>query len=422
MSLACLLITLFAALALGIPIAYSLLAAGLLTIFLFNPGISYGMIAQYLTTANDSFPILAVPFFILAGLIMGKGGISRRLFNVANSFVGHIPGGVGVAAVLTAMFFSAISGSGPATVAAIGGIMIPEMIKLGYSKQFSAALIASAGTIGVVIPPSIPLVIFGVVTGTSIGDLFLAAIVPGILMGVVLIGWAIYYAKKNNVGRTEKSTLRERLHQVNGAKAGLFLPIIILGGIYGGIFTPTEAAVIAVVYAVLVSMVIYKELDFRGIMETFNSAALTSSGLMIIVAAAAVFSLFLTIEEAPQAIVNALSHLSDSPLVIIIIVNLILVLLGTFMETIAAITIISPILVPVLSLAGMDPIQIGVIVVLVLSIGFITPPLGVNLFIASGVAKIRPQKTVVAIIPGFLLLVLVGLIVSFIPALSVGLL
>ena len=392
MSLACLLITLFAALALGIPIAYSLLAAGLLTIFLFNPGISYGMIAQYLTTANDSFPILAVPFFILAGLIMGKGGISRRLFNVANSFVGHIPGGVGVAAVLTAMFFSAISGSGPATVAAIGGIMIPEMIKLGYSKPFSAALIASAGTIGVVIPPSIPLVIFGVVTGTSIGDLFLAAIVPGILMGVVLIGWAIYYAKKNNVGRTEKSTWRERLHQVNGAKAGLFLPVIILGGIYGGIFTPTEAAVIAVVYAVLVSMVIYKELDFRGIMETFNSAALTSSGLMIIVAAAAVFSLFLTIEEAPQSTVKALSHLSDNPLVIIIIVNLILVLLGTFMETIAAITIISPILVPVLSLAGMDPIQIGVIVVLVLSIGFITPPLGVNLFIASGVARIRPQK------------------------------
>lgn len=188
------------ALLIGVPIAYSLLLSVVVAVLVTAPGITLGMISQTLTTANDSFPIMAVPFFILAGLIMGRGGISRRLFALANSLLGHIPGGVGMAAVLTAMFFSAISGSGPATVAAVGGIMIPEMVKVGYSRRFSAALIASAGTIGVVIPPSIPLVIFGVVTGTSIGDLFLAAALPGVLMGLVLMAWAVVHARRNGIG------------------------------------------------------------------------------------------------------------------------------------------------------------------------------------------------------------------------------
>lgn len=420
MTVAILLGVLFPALALGIPIAYSLLLASFIAILISSPGISFGMVAQYLVTANDSFPIMAVPFFILAGLIMGRGGISRRLFEVSNAFVGHIPGGAGIAAVVTAMFFSAISGSGPATVAAIGGIMIPEMVKKGYGKAFAASLIASAGTIGVVIPPSIPLVIFGVVTGTSIGDLFLAAVLPGLLMGLVLIGWAVFYAKKHNVETGEKFSWKERLSVLNTAKGGLLLPIIILGGIYGGVFTPTEAAVVAVVYSVIVSWLFYRELNFKGIMETFNSAALTTSALMLIVAAAAIFGLFLTIEEAPQAIVTWLTGVSNSPVIVITLAVGLLIVMGTFMETIAAVTIISPILVPVLAIAGMDPVQVGVVVVLLLAIGFITPPLGINLFIAAATAKIPVQKAATAILPGFILLLVVGFIVSFVPILSMA--
>lgn len=412
---------LIVALLIGVPIAYSLLLSVIVAVVVTAPGITTGMIAQTLTTANDSFPIMAVPFFILAGLIMGRGGISKRLFGFANSLLGHIPGGVGVAAVLTAMFFSAISGSGPATVAAVGGIMIPEMVKVGYSRRFSAALIAAAGTIGVVIPPSIPLVIFGVVTGTSIGDLFLAAVIPGVLMGLVLMGWAVVHARRNGVRSTTKATGAERLSALNQAKWGLLLPVIILGGIYGGVFTPTEAAVISVVLATVLALLVYREMKPADMLQTTISSTLTTSALMFIVAAAAIFGRLLTVEEAPGALVNALSVFEAYPIVIILLVNLLLILLGTFMETIASVTIVAPILLPVLTLIGMDPVHIGVMVVVVLSFGFITPPLGVNLFVASKVARVSTGEAVVATIPGLLLLIVVGLAVSFIPFLSMAL-
>lgn len=418
MTLSILAAVLVVALLIGLPIAYSLLLSVVVSVLATSPGITWGMLGQTLTTANDSFPIMAVPFFILAGLVMGRGGISKRLFAMANSLLGHIPGGVGVAAVLTAMFFSAISGSGPATVAAVGGIMIPEMVKVGYSRRFSAALIASAGTIGVVIPPSIPLVIFGVVTGTSIGDLFLAAVIPGVLMGLVLMAWAVVYAVRNDVRSGRKATGRERLASLNDAKWGLALPVIILGGIYGGIFTPTEAAVVSVVLAAVLALAVYREMGLSDMLQTTVSAVLTTSALMFIVACAAIFGRLLTIEEAPTAMVSALSVFEERPVVIILLVNLLLLFLGTFMETIASVTIVAPILVPVLTQIGLDPVHIGVVVVVILSFGFITPPLGVNLFVASKVAKVPTGEAVSAIVPGLLLLIAVGLLVSFIPALS----
>ena len=420
MTLLILTAVLIIALLAGLPIAYSLLLSVIVSVLVTAPGITLGMIAQTLTTANDSFPIMAVPFFILAGLIMGRGGISKRLFGLAHSLLGHIPGGVGVAAVLTAMFFSAISGSGPATVAAVGGIMIPEMVKVGYSRRFSAALIAAAGTIGVVIPPSIPLVIFGVVTGTSIGDLFLAAVIPGVLMGSVLAGWAVVHAVRNDVRSASKATGRKRLTALNEAKWGLMLPVIILGGIDGGVFTPTEAAVISVVLATVLALLVYREMKLRDMLDTTISSVLTTSALLFIVAAAAIFGRLLTIEEVPTALVNALSVFEAYPVIIILLVNLLLIFLGTFMETIASVTIIAPILVPVLTLVGMDPVHIGVMVVMVLSFGFITPPLGVNLFVASKVAKIPTGDAVVATTPGLLMLVAVGLLVSFVPFLSMA--
>lgn len=405
-------------LAFGIPIAYAFLLAAAVTILVMDTGITFTFVAQSLTVAVDSFPLMAVPFFILAGLIMGQGGISKRLFALANALVGHLPGGIGVAAVLTAMFFSAISGSGLATVAAVGSIMIPEMVKVGYSKRFSAALIAAAGTIGVVIPPSIPLVLFGVVTGTSIGDLFIAAVIPGILMGLVLMGWVVVHARRNKIVASTRSTGAERLRAFIGSIGGLLLPVIILGGIYGGIFTPTEAAVVAVVYGLVVSLGFYRETTLKEVFGAFGRAAISTSSMMVIVAAAVVFGHFLTIENVPAKIIEFMGGLSSNPIIIILLANLMLLVIGSFLDTIPAILLISPVLMPVLAEVGMDPIQIGVVVVVQLAIGFITPPFGPNVFIASNTAKVSSDQTLVAIVPGLLLLLGVALIVSFIPWLS----
>ncbi|WFP17234.1 TRAP transporter large permease [Citricoccus muralis] len=408
-------------LACGIPVVYAFLLASAVTILFADTGITYTFVAQSLTVAGDSFPLMAIPFFILAGLIMGRGGISRRLFVLANALVGHLPGGIGVAAVLTAMFFSAISGSGLATVAAVGSIMIPEMVKSGYTRKYSAALIAAAGTIGVVLPPSIPLVLFGVVTGTSIGDLFIAAVIPGILMGLVLMGWVIVHAKRHHIRGVERSTWRERAQALWGSIGGLLMPVIILGGIYGGVFTPTEAAVIAVVYGLVVSLGFYRETTLREILNTFGSAAISTSALMVMVTAAVVFGHFLTIEDVPATIVSAMSGISDNPVVIVLLANLLLLLIGTFMDTIPAILLTSPVLMPVLAEAGLDPIHIGIIVVVQISIGFVTPPLGPNVFIASNTAKVSSEQTMVAIMPGIALLLGVALLVSFVPWLSMAL-
>ncbi|MFF0990650.1 TRAP transporter large permease [Kocuria nitroreducens] len=411
-------LVLLVSLAFGIPIVYSFLLAAAITILLADTGISFTFMAQSMTVAVDSFPLMAVPFFILAGFIMGRGGISKRLFALANALVGHLPGGIGVAAVLTAMFFSAISGSALATTAAIGHIMIPEMVRVGYTRRYSAALIAASGAIGVVLPPSIPLVLFGVVTGTSIGDLFIAAVIPGILMGLALMGWVIVHARRNHIQASTRSTGLERLQALRGSIGGLLMPIIILGGIYGGVFTPTEAAVVAVVYGLVVSLLFYRESTVHEILGTFGRSAISTSGLMVIVAAAVVFGHFLTIEGVPETLVSSISGVSDNPTVIILLAVLLLLLIGTFMDTIPAILLTSPVLVPVLAEIGMDPIHIGVVVVVLLAIGFITPPFGPNVFIAADTAKVSSEKVLVSIVPGLLLLIGVALIVSFVPWLS----
>ncbi|BBG00131.1 MULTISPECIES: TRAP transporter large permease [Pseudonocardia] len=422
MDIALLLIVLLAAIVAGIPIAYSLILAALAFAVFFDHGVGLGMLVHNFTIANDSFPILAVPFFILAGMIMGKGGISRRLFNIATAWVGHLRGGFGVAAVLTALFFSAISGSGPGTVAAVGGMMIPQMVQRGYSRTFSGALIAAAGTMGVIIPPSIPLVIYGVTTGTSIGDLFLAGIFPGLLVSVMLMVWAVAHARRRGIGGTEKIPLSARFASLNQAKGALFLPVLILGGIYGGVFTPTEAAVVAVVYATVFSTLIYRELDLSGLFRAMVSAATICSAIMLIVAAAAPFALFLAVAEAPGQVLGLVGAISTNPVVIVCIVMIFLLLLGTFMETIAAITITAPILLILLGEIGMDPVQIGILLVMFLALGFVTPPLGPNVFVAARTAGVANEKLFVAVLPGIALIIVVCVVVAFVPALSLGLL
>jgi C4-dicarboxylate transporter DctM subunit len=403
---------------LSVPIGIAIGLSVLVTIY-FEGAMPVIFLMKEMITSVDSFPLMAVPFFILAGEIMGKGGISERLFRFANSLVGNKTGGFAIATIITCMFFAAISGSGPATVAAIGSIMIPAMVRQGYDKKFATVTVAAAGSLGVIIPPSIPMVIYGVVGNASPGALFIAGIIPGILVGLTLMVWAyIYSRKKGYRGSDEKTSLKNIVTEAWNAKWALIIPIIILGGIYGGIFTPTEAAVIAVVYGLIASMLLYRELKVKDLPRVFIDAATTTATILIIVGTATAFGRFLTIEQVPNQVAQAMLSLSDNPMVIILLINILLLIVGTFMDTLAAIIILTPILLPVAYQLGFDPIHFGIIMVVNLAIGFITPPLGVNLFVGSGISGISIEELSKAIFPYFLAMLLSLLLITYLPELS----
>ncbi|WP_368503918.1 TRAP transporter large permease [Alkalihalophilus sp. As8PL] len=419
-------IVLFASFALflflSVPIGIALGLATLVTI-LYSGSIPVEFLVQGLITSVDSFPLMAVPFFILAGEIMGKGGISNRLFLFANSIVGNKTGGFAIATIITCMFFAAISGSGPATVAAIGGIMIPAMVRQGYDKKFATALVAAAGSLGVIIPPSIPMVIYGVVGSASIGDMFIAGIIPGVLVGMGLMIYAYFHSKKKGyVGSPEKTSLKNILRSAWEAKWALLIPVIILGGIYGGIFTPTEAAVIAVVYGLIAGLLLYRELKIKDLPRVFADAALTTSTVLIIVGSATAFGRLLTIEQIPNQVAEAMLTISENPIVLILLITVLLLIVGCFMDTLAAIIILTPILLPIAVNLGYDPIHFGIIMVVNLAIGFITPPLGVNLFVGSGISGLSIETLSKAIIPFFVAMLATLLLIVFIPELSLWLL
>ncbi|MDV2685245.1 TRAP transporter large permease [Alkalihalophilus lindianensis] len=419
-------IVLFASFALflflSVPIGIALGLATLVTI-LYSGSIPVEFLVQGLITSVDSFPLMAVPFFILAGEIMGKGGISNRLFLFANSIVGNKTGGFAIATIITCMFFAAISGSGPATVAAIGGIMIPAMVRQGYDKKFATALVAAAGSLGVIIPPSIPMVIYGVVGSASIGDMFIAGIIPGVLVGMGLMIYAYFHSKKKGyVGSPEKTSLKNILRSAWEAKWALLIPVIILGGIYGGIFTPTEAAVIAVVYGLIAGLLLYRELKIKDLPRVFADAALTTSTVLIIVGSATAFGRLLTIEQIPNQVAEAMLAISENPIVLILLITVLLLIVGCFMDTLAAIIILTPILLPIAVNLGYDPIHFGIIMVVNLAIGFITPPLGVNLFVGSGISGLSIETLSKAIIPFFVAMLATLLLIVFIPELSLWLL
>lgn len=399
------------------------IALGLACILAFLvSGTPITMLAQGMITSVDSFPLMAVPFFILAGDLMGKGGISKRLLAVADVLVGRFPGGLAMVTVATCMFFGAISGSGPATVAAIGLMIIPEMVKAGYDKKFAAAVVAAAGTIGVMIPPSIPMVIYGVSTNASIGDLFISGVLPGILVGIFLMGYCYIYAKKIGLKGSEHGFTWSRfLKACNDAKWALLVPVIILGGIYGGVFTPTEAAVIAVVYGFIAGVFIYRELKITEVPSLVASSALTTATILIIVGTATTFGRLLALEQVPNMLANAITNFSQNPLIVLLLINLLLLVVGTFMDTLAAIIILAPILLPVAVKYGVDPVHFGTIMVVNLAIGFITPPLGVNLFVANGISGVSLEKLSRAIVPFFVVLVLALMLITYIPDISLGL-
>ncbi|MBM4761419.1 TRAP transporter large permease [Bacillus sp. B15-48] len=400
---------------LNIPIGVSL---GLATIaaFLFGDvSIPLTVIPQRMFTALDSFPFMAIPFFMLAGAIMQSGGISARLINFAKNLVGSLPGGLGVISVFSSGFFGAISGSNAATVAAIGKIMIPSMTKDKYGKARAGAIVASAGTLGVVIPPSVPMITYGVISGVSISTLFIAGIIPGILMILVLCLTIFFIAKKNNLPTAGRITMRELGKSFWDAILSLLMPIIVLGGIYGGIFTPTEAAAIACVYALIITMFVYKEIKIKDLSSIIVEAGKSTSIVFFVIAASSAFSWLLTSQRIPDEIASSVLGLTDNPVVILLLINVILLLFGIFLETNAIILLITPMLLPIASHIGLDPLVLGILLVVNTSVGMITPPLALNIFIASDIAKATIEEVSKKIIPFFVALIVVVLAITYIP-------
>lgn len=418
-------IALFIFLMLNVPVGFAIglsSLAGLFALQASGGNQSIGYLSQTMVSGCDSFPILAVPLFILAGELMGGGGISSRVLNVCKAIFGRFYGGVAMCAVAFCMFFAAVSGSGPATVAAVGGLVVPTMLKEGYSKEFTLATIACAGGIGVIIPPSIPMVFYGTTTNTSIGSLFMAGMLPGILIGVTLMIFCYIMGRKNGWKDTSaKFSWRSLGRTLWEGKFALLDPIIILGGIYSGFFTPTEAAAVACVYAVFCGVLLHKELDLKTFLKVLRGAVSTTGTTMLIVGSATAFAKILSITGAPAAIASAISGVSGNAVVVMLLINVLLLFVGCFMDTTPAMLILAPILMPIATSIGYDPIHFGIIMVVNLAIGFITPPLGINLFVAARVGD-EPLETVVkGIIPFILIMLFDLLMITFIPEISMTL-
>lgn len=413
-----LIISLAVFVSISLPIGISL---GLSTVIalIFMTDIDTVMVAQTAFASLDSFTLMAIPFFMLAGNFMRYGGISKRLLDLADHIIGFVTGGLGAVTTLTCMFFAAISGSGPATVSAIGSFMMPAMKEKGYDPGYSAALTAAAGTIGVVIPPSIPFVIYGVVTGTSIGSLFLAGIIPGILMGLALMVTNYRTAKKNGwLGSGQRPKLRSVGKATKNVFWALMSPVIILGGIYGGIFTPTEAAAVSCVYTFVIGKFVYKELDMKKLMDCLKDTVLLAGATSFMIGLSSGFAFLLTMKQVPNTVAEALLSVSDNKIVILLIINVFLLIIGCFIDNISSCTILAPILLPVVVALGVDPIHFGIIMTMNLAIGFITPPYGANLFIASAVGNTPMESIIKRVWPLILTITVVLILTTFIPGLS----
>ncbi|MFR8710762.1 TRAP transporter large permease [Anaerotignum lactatifermentans] len=411
-------IALIISLVLTVPIGFSLGIASLAYIFATDQ-LTLGFVARNMVTGTDSFPIMAIPFFVFAGELMGGGGISKRLLDVANVFFGRIRGGLAIVTVVVCMFFAAISGSGPATVAAVGGMVVPTMLEKGYDKKFVLALIAAAGSIGVIIPPSIPMVVYSVTVNSSVSSLFLAGFIPGILIGLVLIVYSYVYARKAGYkGDTEPFSIGRALREVWRGKWALLSPVIILGGIYGGIFTPTEAAAVSVIYSLIIGLFVHKELNFKQMLDVTKRSCETTATILVVIGCATGFSKVLTLGRIPTTVATLLTTMTDSKVLILLLINLLLLLVGCFMETVCAIMILAPILFPVVTALGVDPIHFGIIMVTNLAIGFITPPLGVNLFVASRVGETTLDVVIRGIVPFLVLMIATLMLITYVPAIS----
>jgi C4-dicarboxylate transporter DctM subunit len=415
-----LLITMLLGFALSVSIAVSIGGAAVLGLAIFD-GSRLIMAPKEMFSAIDKFPLAAIPFFILAGNLMEKGGISGRLVEFAKSLVGGVQGGLPMTTVLTCMIFAAVSGSSVATTFAIGAILIPALVRHGYPRPYTAALQATSAELGVVIPPSIPLILFGVAAEVSIGELFIAGVVPGILIGVALLLFVHLYCRFKGWGKHDGDGRLSVLAATGKAGWALLMPVIILGGIYGGIFTPTEASVVAVFYALLIGTVLHRELGWRDIITALKKSVISSAVIMFIIANAGLFAYIITRAGIPEQIGQWLTLVLNSPALFLIGVNGALFLIGMFIETSAAIIVLAPILLPVAMHFGIDPVHFGIIMVVNLALGMITPPFGVNLFAACTVARVPLEQVIKYLVPFVLVIITCLMLISYIPTISLGL-
>jgi C4-dicarboxylate transporter DctM subunit len=402
----------------GVPVGISF-CMGMITGALLLGVSNIQYVAQGMYNGFNNLPVIAIPCFILAGLVMETGGLSKRLVNIANHLVGHTTGGLGAMTILACLFFGAVSGSAPATVAAIGGIMIPSMVKHHYNKDYATGLVACAGGLGVVVPPSIPFVIYGFATDTSIGDLFLAGVVPALIIGACLLIVSYLMSRKAGyTGTGQPFNLKKFLKALWEGIWALFMPLIILGGIYGGVFTPTEAAVVAVFYGLFVSMVIYRELSFRDLFQLIDKFVSFNGGIVLTFAPAIALGAIFALLGIPKAITSGLIAVSSSKLVALLLVNAFLLVVGMLLDAITSIILLAPMLLAALQPFGVDPVHFGIIMTLNLAVGFVTPPVAANLYVASGMTGIPIERLAKVAFPFIIALFIALILMTYVPSLS----
>ncbi len=412
-----LLISLIVLFLINIPLSVSIAGSSIIAIVI-SGKFPLMMVVQRMVNAVDSFPLMAVPLFMLAGALMDSGGISRRIVNFADSLVGWLSGGLSAVSIVASMFFAGISGSAAADTAAVGAMLIPSMKEKGYKSEFAAAVQAAGGSIGVIIPPSIPMIIYGFITGTSIVKLFAGGILAGVLIGFSLILVAVIISKKNGYGSDVKFSFKNVAKTFKEAVWALGATVIILGGILGGIFTATEAAAVAVIYGFIVGKFVYKELELKQIPKMMMDSAVLASIILFIISAASIFGWILTMENIPQIIGNYIVNLTSNKIFFLLLINFMLLIAGTFMETTVSLILLVPIIMPILPMIGMDPVQMGVVVVTNLAIGMLTPPLGICLIVSAGISKDSIAGVSRAIMPFLLMTIADLLILTFWPPIT----
>ena len=412
-----LLLSLFLLLFLGVPVAVAMGLASSATMLLFGTQTMLSMTQKFFHTMQV-YPLLAVPFFVLAGTFLTTGGVARRMIDFANALVGHYRGGLAMAALLASAFFAAVSGSAPATVVAVGSVMIAGMVASGYSKNFAAGVICNAGTLGILIPPSLVMVVYGAITESSIGRLFIAGILPGILLTIAMMATISFIARRQDLPRQERASMGQVVKTFREAIWGLFLIVIILGGIYADVFTPTEAAAVSAVYAFLIAVFVYGDIGIKDVPHVLVEAGKVTVMLMFIIANAFMFAYLLTSLQIPQAASEFIGGMGLPAWGFLLVLNLLLLAAGNFMEPTSVVLILTPIVFPIAMEMGIDPTHLGIVMVINMQIGLITPPVGLNLFVTAGVAKMPLEETIKAALPWLAVLLVMLLVITFIPWIS----
>lgn len=413
-------VLLFGLMLTGMPISISL-GLTVLTFLFTMTEVPIQSVALKLFTGIEKFEIMAIPFFILAGNFLTHGGVARRMINFATSMVGHWHGGLALAGVLACALFAAVSGSSPATVVAIGSIILPAMVKQGFPNRFGAGVITTSGALGILIPPSIVMVMYSVSTNTSVGKLFMAGVVPGLLLAFLLGLTTWYLARKNNYPRLKKATWAERLAAFRKSGWGLFLIVIVMGGIYTGVFTPTEAAAMAAVYAFFIAVFVYKDLSLKQVPKVLLDSASMSAMLLYIITNAVLFSFLVTSENIPQTMAAWITDSGLGPITFLLVVNILLLLAGNVMEPSSIVLILAPILFPVAMKLGIDPVHFGILIVVNMEVGMCHPPVGLNLYVASGITKMGITELTIAVMPWLLTMLGFLALVTYWPGLSLWL-